>query len=245
MSKLFLGLVCVFCFSLQGRSQDERYTEYGAGIGAAIYQGDISPYSFGTIKRPGFSVHLSGNFSLSSALSVRLNYTFAFLSESDKNYSFTYKPLLNFNFETKVNDFGAQLVYNPLRNNSYEEYRSVTPYLFAGIGIAMLDITRDWKDFHYSYPAWQKWVLPGLVEDSLHTLPKFTMTLPVGAGLRYMIEENVSLFAEVTQRFTNQEYLDGFSKAANRKKRDGFATVTIGVIFRRFNDYTSRRIRYY
>ena len=245
MSKLFLGIVCAICFSLQSHAQDQGYTEYSAGIGAAIYQGDISPYSLGTLRRPGLSVQLAGSYNISPSVSVRLNYAFASLFENDSRYTGSFRALRNFSFETKVNEIGAHLVYNPLRNNGNEDYGTVVPYFFAGLGVGLLNISREWKDFQYSYVYWQKWVLPGLAADSLHELPKFMLTVPVGAGLRYEFEENVSFFAEVAHRFTNQEYLDGFSKAANRKKRDAFSTVTIGVIFRRSSDYTSRRIRYY
>lgn len=245
MLKLFMGLIGAAFLFLQGKAQDDRYAEWGGALGASIYQGDISPYAFGSLKRPGMGVQLFHQFNLNSAFSMRLNYALAFLSESDKNYSFTYKPYRNFSFETRVNEFAAHLVFNPLRNNGQEDFNRIVPYVFTGLGFAFVNITRDWKDFQYSFPHWQKWVLPGLAADSMHALPNYVLTLPVGVGLRYPLEENISLFAEVAQRFTQEEYLDGFSQSANRKKKDGFATVTIGVIFRRFRDYTSRPIRYY
>ena len=235
----------MFCFYLHTHAQSERYLEYGGGVGAAIYQGDISPYALGTIKRPGLSVQLLGNLNLSSALSVRLNYAFAFLSESDKNYGYDYKPHRNFSFETKVNEFSIHFVFNPLSNNGYEEYHSLVPYMFTGVGIGFLNVSRDWSQFEHGWKYWQKWVAPGLAEDSMHVPPKYVLTLPVGLGLKYQLEDNISIFGEISKRFTQEEYLDGFSKAANQKKRDGFSTVTVGVIFRRSSDYTSRRIRYY
>lgn len=244
MSKLFLGFICALSGFLHCHAQDDKYLEYGAGIGGSIYQGDISPNVLGTLKKPGLSVQLFGNYKLSPAFSVRLHFAYASLHDEDKNYTGA-RSIRNFTFETNVNEFSAHLVFNPLRNNGEEDYNTLVPYVFTGPGIAMLRINRDWSNFQYGYPEWQKWVLPGLAADSLYRLPKYTLTLPVGLGLRYVIEDNVALFAEISHRFTNEEYLDGFSKAANQRKKDAFSTITIGLVFRRWSDYTSRPIRYY
>jgi hypothetical protein len=66
----------------------------------------------------------------------------------------------------------------------------------------------------------------------MKALPTSIITFPVGVGLRYQIGDNLALFGEVTKRITNNEYLDGFSKSANQKERDGFGSVIFGLSFR-------------
>lgn len=245
MCKLLIGFFCTFCLCLQSAAQ-EPYTEFGYAPGVAYYQGDLSPYRLGTLHKPGLSLQLFRNFGLTSAWSVRVGYAFAFLHEDDATYS-GYKLRRNFSFQAKVNELSSQLIFNPLMTNGEEEIGTLTPYLTGGVGFALVSLERDWSKFDYNYKYWQTWVRPGLAEDSAKAVPKTLLTFPVGAGLRYLIGENFSLFAEVTHRFTREEYLDGFSKAANRKNKDGFSTVTVGLVFRRITGsyYGSTKRRVY
>lgn len=233
MPKLFLGLLLLIYPCSLLFAQYQPMLEVGIGSGAAIYQGDLSPHRFGSLRKAGLGLQLFGQLVFSSSLSVRLNYNFSSLQEGDKSYSFTYKQYRNFFFQTNVNEFAAQIVLNPLRNNGSEDDRRLQPYVFAGAGLARLRINRDWSRFDYGWKHWQDWVRPGLAGDSAKVLPALALTLPVGLGFRFFVGENISLFAELGHRFTNEEYLDGFSLAANPKKKDGFTTVTAGLIFRR------------
>jgi hypothetical protein len=138
-------------------------------------------------------------------------------------------------------------MFNPFRNSGSKELGLVVRYVFGGPRVAITQIVRDWSDFDYSYRTWQSWVRPGLAADSAKSMPKLKLTFPVGAGVRYFFAENFSLFAEVSQRLTNEEYLDGFSKAANQKNNDDFTTFPVGLVFRRSTNsyYRSTRRRVY
>ncbi len=228
-----MGLLLALCFTVPSRAQYQPIVEFGFGPGTAIYQGDLSPHRFGSLRKAGLGLQLFGHFIFSPTFSARLNYSFSSLQERDNSYTFTYKQFRNFFFETTVNELSAQLVLNPLRNNGDEDDQRLLPYLFAGVGMAKLRVNRDFSNFAYGWQHWQSWVRPGLATDSAKVLPSFALTLPVGGGVRFLIGENISLFAEVGHRFTNEEYLDGFSMAANPKKKDAFTTFTAGLIFRR------------
>jgi hypothetical protein len=227
-------IIAVFAliFCLRISAQSTVYPEIGAGLGASIYQGDLNPNWIGAYNKPGFSFQLQGALMISSFLSVRANYTYAYIRDNEENYNGGVHKLRNFSFETPVNELSVLGIINPRFNNGYEEVGSIRPYFFAGAGVALLNIKRDFSRFNHGYQHWQSWVLPGLTEDSLKTMPTAVVTVPVGMGLRYQIGYNVAIFAEFTKRVTRTEYLDGFSKSANRKENDGFGALLIGLSFR-------------
>ena len=231
MKVLLTSALCIFVAFWQCQAQTSRL-ELGFGPGASAYQGDLTPATFGTINKPGFAFQVLVNYNFHKALTLRGNFTYAFLKEDESAYNTAYHQRRNLKFETGVNELSALLVFSPLFSDDNEEPGSLRPYIFGGGGIGFLSIKRDWSAFDKAWPQWQQWVHDGLVKDSMMALPGAILTIPVGVGLRYSFGENVSLYSEGSHRFTKNGYIDGFSMAANPKKDDAFTTLTIGLIFR-------------
>lgn len=218
-------MLCVFLqISAQSSSLD-----LVLGVGASVYQGDLSPHFFGSTNKADFGFQAGVNYSFHPSVSFRFNYAFASLADDEQSYA-SYHQYRNFAFKTSVNELSAQVVFTPNQGGNLAERTRLTPYFFAGVGIGFLSIQRDWSKFN-RYAGWQEWVIPGLMADSMTALPTSTLTLPVGLGLRYQFGENVSLYAEVNKRLVKTEYLDGFSQAANPRKKDAFSTLIIGLVF--------------
>lgn len=238
--RIVITIFFLFFTFLKVSAQSSSFFELGAGVGATIYQGDLNPHWFGAYDKAGFSLQLQGSYVFNSFLSIRTNYTNGYIRDNEENYTGGVHQLRNFSFETPINELSAVIVVNPQFNNGYEEPGNLRPYFFGGAGVAFLNIKRDWSRFDRSYPHWQSWVVPGLLEDSMKRMPTSIVTFPVGAGLRYQLGYNLAIFAEFTKRITRTEYLDGFSKSANRRENDGFGAVLIGLSFR-LNDLMGRR----
>ncbi|NTS41588.1 outer membrane beta-barrel protein [Flavisolibacter sp. BT320] len=229
--KKYIAVTFVLIFlGRQGAAQ--LLSEVGFGLGAAIYQGDLSPHWIGSYTKPGVSFQLTGQRNINSFIAIRVGYAHASISDNEDSYTGGVHQVRNFSFKASVNELSAQVLINPTFNNGWEEPGNLRPYFFAGAGVALLQVERDWSRFNYSFPYWQSWVLPGLAQDSLTNIPSSIFTFPVGAGLRYQIGENVALYAEATKRLVSTEYLDGFSKSANRNERDGFSSLIFGLSFR-------------
>lgn len=228
---LFLAVICLLLTSLQSRAQLWN-SEAGIGLGASIYQGDLSPYWYGAYNHPGPSFQLTGQVPIHPGFAIRAYYAYSSISDNEENYTSGVHRVRNFNFEATINELSAQLVINPFFNTGEEEKGNFHPYFFGGAGVAFLSIKRDWSKFNYSFPYWQSWVLPGLQKDSLTRLPSYAFVFPVGVGLRYQIGDNLALIGEVNKRIVRTEYLDGFSKSANPKEYDGFASFLVGIAFR-------------
>lgn len=235
-----LYLIVVLAIFSGLSSSAQLLSEVGFGLGASIYQGDLSPHWIGAYNRPGASFQLTGQRNLTSFLAVRAAYAFASISDNEEGYTSGVHQQRNFWFKASVNELTAQLIVNPSLNNGWEEPGELRPYFYGGVGVAFLRVERDWSRFNYSFPYWQSWVLPGLRQDSLTAIPNNILTFPVGVGLRYQIGDNVALYGEATKRIVSTEYLDGFSKSANQKENDGYSSLIFGLTFRLFNGMGDR-----
>ena len=235
---LFVSFAFFLFTGLQAGAQ--LLSEVGFGLGASIYQGDLSPHWIGAYNRPGFSFQVTGQRNITSFLGIRAGYAHGSISDNEESYTSGVHRQRKFWFKASINEISAQLVVNPSLNNGWEEPGDLRPYFFGGIGVAFIQVERDWSRFNYSFPYWQSWVLPGLRQDSLTRIPNYIWTFPVGAGIRYQIGDNVALYGEATKRIVSTEYLDGFSKSANQKENDGFGTILFGLTFRLFNGMGDR-----
>lgn len=238
--RIAIIIVFVLFTSLKVVAQYSASTELGVGVGATIYQGDLNPHWVGAYDKAGFSFQLQGSFVINRFLALRGNFTNGYIRDNEENYTSGVHRIRKFSFETPINEFSAVIIVNPQFNNGNEDIGNFRPYFFAGAGVAFLNIKRDWSRFDRAYPYWQSWVVPGLLQDSMKRMPTSVVTFPVGLGLRYQLGYNIAIFTEFTKRITRTEYLDGFSKSANRNQNDGFGALLIGLSFR-LQDLMDRR----
>ena len=219
--------VCIFnSGSLIAQAKPSPY-EVGIHLGTSLYLGDLIPTFLGTYKSPGLFYGIDGSRKLNNRFLVRASLSHGKIKANDANYkSPQWRQERNFNFKTSITEILANVVWNPFGNNHL-----LTPYVFAGAGYSFLKITRDYSNFNENYFANEPRTLAGLSADIAHTLPKGTLVIPAGAGIRYPVSNKLSLSAETAFRFTGNDYLDGFSKAANPKRKDDYFTHTIGLIY--------------
>lgn len=226
-----LLLVCIF-FSVSTSAQKKisKY-EIGAGLGAFVYQGDLTPWAMGAVNtmRPGFFIQGTRKFNPNFAL--RLNLTRASLHGDDAKYSSpAYRQQRNFNFHSRLTEISPQLMYTPSGWDN-DIGKRITPYAFGGVAITFLKVKRDWSNFNASHFQSTD-LLARIAEDMAHRTPRVTAAVPVGAGLRYAISSNLVLNAELSYRILFTDYLDGFSKAANPSRKDHYYNIGVGLIYR-------------
>lgn len=208
--------------------------EYGLSLGVLLYQGDLTPERFGAAKTMKFAWALSAARILSPSMTIKGQFLRGRLRGDDSKYaSPEYRQQRNFNFTTPVTELGVQLVYNPLGKNDAD--KGFAPYLFAGGGLAFLNIKRNWQGINGEYFTAQTApnVWNGLAIDTAKSLPKMIPVIPAGAGLRYYINTHWSVNAETSYRFNYTDYLDGFSESVNPKLNDHYVNYSVGVVYRR------------
>ncbi len=230
--KFFLS-ACFFIFSITSYAQIQ-YSKFEIGVGANafIYQGDLTPSFLGSLKtiQPGASAFV--NRFLNQSFSVRANFSYGTLKGNDALYaSPAWRRERNFSFSTPVLETTVEAVWNILGKNGSKNNYGFSPYLFAGVGYSFLNIKRDWSKMNTTYFASETRTVNGLIADEAHRLPGGIPVIPMGIGLRYAINQHLSVFTEWTYRMTFTDYLDGFSQSADPSKNDHYHSVSVGLIY--------------
>lgn len=227
------GLVIPFITVSYFFSEAQIYTsrfEAGLNGGVFVYQGDLTPEPLGayaTIK-PQFGFFAS--YILNRSFSVRGNFSFGGLKADDAKYdSPEYRKQRNFKFTSPVSEFSGMFVWDILRKNGVEGRRGFAPYIFAGAGVGMFSVQRDWSGYNAAYFN-SETVSEGLAADIAHRTPRVLPVVPVGAGLKYFITGKLAVTAETNYRLMSSDYLDGFSQAANPRKKDNYYSHSIGIV---------------
>lgn len=230
----FLISLLIIIFSviniLHAQTISKNNFEIGLGLGTTIYQGDIEPGALGSYKRlqPSFSLY-AGKW-VNQFFLIQATFTHAEITAHDSDWAQpAFKKMRNLNFSTSINEINARIVFSPFGNINYTPDKRWYPYAFAGIGAAFTHINRDWSGIDSSFLNLKN--QQHLSLDSAHRLPSSIPSVPLGAGIRYMISPNISLFGEVTYRLPVTDYLDGFSYLGNTNRKDNYYNYSIGINF--------------
>lgn len=202
--------------------------ELGISGGVLVYQGDLTPEKIGAYKtmKPQLGIQVSRI--LSPAFAVRLNFTKGKIYGNDAVYNNPdWRKQRNFNFTSPVTEFSLQGVWN-IRPNSYSRF---SPYVFGGVGFSFLKVKRDWSNMNTEVFGSGSDVQNGLTVDAATSTPRTIPVIPVGAGVRYALNNRFSLTAETSYRLSFTDYLDGFSQSANPNKNDHYFSHSIGLIY--------------
>jgi hypothetical protein len=233
ISRKVIGFAVVFgSYSISATAQftTPRH-ELGLSAGMFVYLGDLTPERAGAFKSPGLSINAFYSYILNRSFSLRTNLAIGNLSADDMNYDHpAYRQERALRFKARIAELSQFVVWNVLGNN-YGDKGKLSPYLFAGAGLSFLSIRRDWSRYNPEFFATDSAFQAGLGEDTLHALPRTTVVLPVGLGIRYNISSRLAITAEASSRVMFTDYLDGFSKATNPDKNDNYTNYSLGVIY--------------
>lgn len=228
-------LTLIFSKCLTSKAQLFTVSKYeiGAAAGVFIYQGDLTPSRLGSYKTLKPVVSLDVNRMISPLLSLRTNLAFGSLKGDDSKYAIpVYRQQRNFNFRTPVFELSELLVADLLKDNLSRRNFKLSPYVFSGLGLTVLKIKRDYSQFNAEYFASETSTIRGLAADAQHSLPKLVPVIPIGVEIKYPLSQKIMISVETSYRFTFTDYLDGFSKAADDRKKDSYQSHTIGIIYR-------------
>lgn len=203
--------------------------EVGISVGAGLYAGDLAPTLLSPYKSPGLFIGVSGSKKLTNAFALQADLFFGNVKAGDANYSKpAFRQQRNFTFKTRVIEFSISGTLTPLGRE-----RRLTPYLFAGGGLGIVKVRRDYSNLNYEsvYFINDPAIMEGLPEDIEHRLPRIIPVVPAGAGIRYSLSKKISFNLQTSYRLMSNDYLDGFSKGANPSKKDHYYTHTLGFIY--------------
>lgn len=214
MRKIFLAVIGLFSVGVsQLIAQDavKQEGEFGIGLGAAHYFGDLNTRA--KLNRPKAAATIFFRKNFGNYIAARVGASFARLGYSDR-YN-THNPTMlarNLSFNTNVWELSLQGDFNFFRFMPGEPEFSFTPYITLGVGVFSYD--------PYAYLRGEKVFLRQLGTEgqgsSLYPDRKqynsTAICIPFGVGVKYALNERINIGFEILHRFTNTDYLDDVSK---------------------------------
>ena len=226
---LILTCVSLFATTSFGQVRLDGY-ELGINVGTLVYQGDLSAGMIGNYKtlKPALGVYVAK--SINEYFKLRAAVVRGRLSANEADYSTPeWRKDRSYSFTTPVTELSAALVFHPY--GVKQEFRRLTPYAFAGAGVSIVNVKRNYSNINTAVFDEKSSTVIGLGIDTLHTPSKVLPVIPLGLGIHYSITNKIGLRAEAVYRYTSSDYLDGFKHAVNPDKKDSYYGVSIGLSF--------------
>jgi len=232
-------LLIALSFPEEGNAQRWKLRRYEAvfGVGFLNYFGDVggsanSDNWFGikdlSIKHTRPSLYLGTRFKIRENMGLKLNFMYGWVAgddegskNSDRGFHFTssvFEPSLQYEFSiiSEERRYSSSALFN--KRGMVNNYSQINLYLYAGIGGVFFN------------PK---------VNDAMKNAPAYTpdystsaLVLPVGIGLKYVINQNWSIGGEFGVRFVASDYLDAYSHPVFSKANDLYYFGFINGIYR-------------
>lgn len=216
MKRTLLLIFSVTMFSFRLFAQEEAYEqrgEFGFTFGAAHYFGDLNPRSRINRPKPAFGLYFRRPFN--NYLAARISVHYAEVGYSDIYSKNEFQLRRNLSFNSKIWEAAIQGDFNFFKYIPGDPNHSFTPFITIGAGIFSYD--------PYAYLDGNKVYLRPLGTEGQNIsyvdasgkkrkpYGKTAICIPIGAGLKYNVSNNLNLSFQVVHRLTQTDYLDDVS----------------------------------
>src|SRR5258707_5455711 len=214
MKKLLFGALLLILAGLRASAQEQAIVqegEFGISAGAAQYFGDLNPNPRFNTPNMALGAFFRKQFGGYVALRIAANYAFLAYSDKYNSYNeFMYRRNLSFN--TNIWELALQGDFNFFKFVPGSEYYRFTPYMTFGIGVFNYN--------PYTYYQGQKVFLRSLGTEGQGSAAypdrkpygSMAVCFPLGAGVKYSLNRQMSIGFELLYRFTTTDYIDDVSK---------------------------------
>lgn len=204
MTRVFILLFVIACFA---RDTYAQKLEFGIGIGASTYWGDLNGPDFGTnLRNSGLAVSLSGTAVYSKYLGARLNLSYGRVNGADSRSSNLWQRERNLSFYSNILELATMGEFYFF---TYDEESIFVPYLTAGVALLYFDpkTKLNGVDYRLQPLGTEGQGLPGYKKP--YSL--VSLSIPFGAGGKLKINEKTFVYFEVVARRAFTDYLDDVS----------------------------------
>ncbi len=190
MLKCFAGLLLCLLFNTHSHAQSH---EVGLGGGIANYRGDMSPII--NITQPALHGVFFYRYNANEAWSFRLNGALGQIRSTDSKSNDIVAKARGHEFLTGVLEISGQIEYNFLNfgNGKPRKPQPFSPYALLGFGVFKMESIRN---SNATYSSWAR-------------------CMPMGIGLKYLLNKHLQINTEFGARFTSTDYIDDLGLNTN------------------------------
>lgn len=185
-----------------------QHIEAGIGIGVAGYQGELAAESAdGYAQLMRHAAGFFGRYYINDQISLRAGVQFFRLSGDDAISN----RARNLSFRSDNTEIGINIEINIPGFQPYALLKPFSPYLFAGIANVNFNPKAFYNDDWIALqPLGTEGQHTGIFPDK-EPYKTSTLAIPVGAGLKYALNDKWNLGIQAGLRFTRTDYLDDVS----------------------------------
>ncbi len=208
-----VALIGVYVIPFKATAQDAivQEGEFGIGLGAAHYFGDLNTRAH--LNRPKIAGTIFFRKNFSNYISARIAATYARVGYSDVyNSDNEYMYRRNLSFNSNLWELALLGDFNFFRFMPGEPGFNFTPYITLGIGAFSYD--------PFAYLNGEKIYLRPLGTEGQGS-PQYpdrkqyssmALSIPFGVGIKYSLNERMNVSVELLHRYTNTDYMDDVSR---------------------------------
>lgn len=213
MLRKTLILVCFVVGLAKTRAQTlEPYVhqgEVGVSLGLAHYFGDLNPST--GLNRAKTAAGIFFRKQINNYIGIRISGEYAMLGYSDVYSANPVQQARNLSFNSNVWEISLAGDFNFFEFHPGFEGYEFTPYVGLGLGVFSYD--------PYAYLNGEKYLLRTLGTEGqgsslypeLKPYNPIAISIPFTVGAKYALSPRTNVFAELTYRMTNTDYLDDVS----------------------------------
>ena len=179
-----------------------QQVEVGLNAGGASYMGDFNQYN--PVKITGLSAGAFIKVNFDPYWAVGLHYNYGSVKGADSLSKFAQERDRNLSFYTPLNEVSALLHFNFVDIFSPAAKKRLSPYLFAGVGILLFEPKTYYQGNEYLLRLYN-------TEGQSENYKKFTVTIPYGGGVKYRLNEGLTIFGQAGFRSPLTDYIDDVS----------------------------------
>lgn len=202
MKKIFFFVAFILTMPLISKAQ----LEGGIQLGAANYLGDLAPESVGSsLGETNLAAGVFARYNFGKWVSAKASFNYARLSADDKSAQRT----RNLHFRSNIYELGLTAEFNIFGYQPYNLRRVFSPYIFVGVAGFKFNPKAEYNG---------KWVALqplGTEGQGMTGRPAkynlFQVSIPVGLGAKYAINDLWNIGLEFGIRKTFTDYLDDVS----------------------------------
>jgi hypothetical protein len=191
--------VLIIALTLLSFNLKAQTWEFGGGVGAAGYMGDLNISN--PLKPSGPSFGAFAKYNFNGYLAVRANYGFGIISAADSASANPQFRQRNLSFTTALSEVSVMAEFNFMNYIPNVSKNRYTPYIYLGAALVNYNPTTIYKGQKYD-------LRPLKTEGQSKPYPTAAFGIPYGAGFKYNIAGALTLGLELGYRNPNTDYLD-------------------------------------
>lgn len=242
--KLYLiASVLLAAFSAEAQKSPKKmgssdYSKFSVSLGGGIanYYGDLIEKKI-NLTQFGTSLFAGVQYAFSPRIAARFDLSYEKLQGSDNKSGGAYPNIRNLSFKSNVFDFSLAAEFTVLDLDKFP----ISPYVSAGVGVVVFD------PYAYDGVTGKRQYLHDLNTEGQglsgygSSYSRSALEFPLGAGLKFRANDNLTLALDFNYRITNTDYLDDVSRVGYPPKAllDARNPITSKYTFRGTGAYPS------